>query len=214
MAGSTPSRPDRWAASRAALRGDPHLGPLLAAAPPCPLAPQRGLFRRLTRAVFGQQLSAKGAATLFQRFEAHAGRVTPANVLAACRDGGLDDETLRFCGLSRQKRSYLVDLAEHFADRRLHAGRLTNLDDEDAIAALTAVRGVGVWTAQMWLIFGAARPDVWPVDDLAIRIATGRALGLAERPTPKQTAEIGERWRPHRTLAAWVLWRSLDDAPG
>ena len=185
-----------WDSATEALRDDPHLGPLLAAAPPCPLAPERGVFRRLTRAIFGQQLSAKGAATLFARFEAHAGRTTPANVLAACRDGGLDDETLRFCGLSRQKRSYLVDLAERFADGRLDGRKLGRMSDADAVAALTAVRGVGVWTAEMWLIFGAARPDVWPVDDLAIRIATGRALG-----PPRPADAEGDRG-PRRALAA------------
>ncbi|BAM02752.1 DNA-3-methyladenine glycosylase family protein [Phycisphaera mikurensis] len=200
----------RWDAGTRALRTDPHLGPLIASAPPCPFAPERGVFRRLARAVFAQQLSAKGAATLFARFEAHAGRATPASVLAACRDGSLDDDTLRFCGLSRQKKSYLVDLAEHFAGGRLDARKLNRMGDDEAVAALTAVRGVGRWTAQMWLIFGAARPDVWPVDDLAIRIATGRVLGLAQRPTARETAAIGERWRPHRTLAAWLLWRSLD----
>ena len=132
---------------------------------------------------------------------------SPAELLAA------DPEEVRSAGLSRPKVSYLRSLAEHVESGELELDRLTDLSDDEVSAQLTAVKGLGQWTADMFLIFHLDRPDVLPVGDLGIRRAVEREYGLAEMPDPARLLEIGEPWRPQRSLASLYLWRSLDNAP-
>lgn len=166
-------------------------------------------YGALVRSIVGQQLSTKAAATIYGRVtDLFGGRTpTPADLLAS------DPDALRGAGLSRAKAAYLRDLAAHVEDGSLHLDRLTEMPDEDVIAELTAVKGLGTWTAQMFLMFHLRRPDVLPVGDLGIRRAAMLAYGLDEMPGPSELEPIAEPWRPHRTLACLYLWRSLDNAP-
>ena len=166
-------------------------------------------YGALLRAIVGQQLSTKAARTIYGRLEAMFDEraPTPAELLAA------DEEQVRGAGLSRPKVAYLRDLAEHVEDGRLELDRLAELPDEEVIAQLTAVKGLGEWTAHMFLVFHLGRPDVLPVGDLGIRNAAALAYGLDSPPKPDELRELAEPWRPHRSLASLYLWRSLDTTP-
>jgi DNA-3-methyladenine glycosylase II len=170
----------------------------------------REAYGALVRSIVGQQLSTKAARTIYERLTAlFDGRTpTPAELLAA------DPEKVRSAGLSRPKVGYLRSLAEHVESGELELDRLTELPDEEVSEQLTAVKGLGQWTADMFLIFHLRRPDVLPVGDLGIRRAVERAYGLPDIPDAAQVLEIGEQWRPHRSLASLYLWRSLDNEPG
>lgn len=164
------------------------------------------LWWALVDAIASQQLSVKAASTILGRVRAlgaDGAAPGPAELLA------LADEELRACGLSRAKAAYVKDLARRFESGALRPERIASLEDEAVIAELTAVKGVGRWTAEMVLIFSLGRPDVLPVDDLGLRSAVQRAFGLAERPTPAEVLRMGDRWRPYRSLATLYLWRSL-----
>ena len=168
-------------------------------------------YGALVRAIAGQQLSVAAARTIYNRltarFEDRA--PTPQEILAD------DPEELRTAaGFSRAKVSYLRSLAEHVISGELELDRLEELSDEQAIAELVAVKGLGVWTAHMFLMFQLERPDVLPVGDLGIRRAIERAYGLDALPAPAAMELIAEPWRPHRTLACRYLWRSLQNEPG
>ena len=169
----------------------------------------REAYGALLRSIVGQQLSTKAARTIYERLTAlFDGRTpTPAELLAA------DPEKVRSAGLSRPKVGYLRSLAEHVESGELALDRLTELPDDEVSEQLTAVKGLGQWTADMFLIFHLRRPDVLPVGDLGIRRAVERAYGLPEIPDAAQVLEIGEPWRPHRSLASLYLWRSLDNEP-
>jgi DNA-3-methyladenine glycosylase II len=166
-------------------------------------------YGALVRSIVGQQLSTKAARTIYERLIAlFDGRTpTPAELLDA------DPEEVRSAGLSRPKVSYLRSLAEHVESGELELARLTELSDEEVSEQLTAVKGLGQWTADMFLIFHLRRPDVLPVGDLGIRRAVERAYGLPDMPDPARLTEIAEPWRPNRSLASLYLWRSLDNAP-
>ena len=156
----------------------------------------------------GQQLSTKAAATIYSRVIEPWGRApTPEELLA------VDTESLRAAGLSRAKAEYVRSLASHVLDGSLPIDRLHTLDDAEVSAALTAVKGLGQWTADMFLMFHLRRADVLPVGDLGIRRAVERAYGLGDLPSAAELTEIAEPWRPHRTLACLYLWESLDNAP-
>jgi DNA-3-methyladenine glycosylase II len=161
-------------------------------------------FGALLRSIVYQQLSGKAAATIHGRVLALFGgrEPEPAELLAT------SDETLRAAGLSRQKISYLKDLARHAGTGAID--RLHELDDADVIAQVTAVKGVGVWTAQMFLMFRLGRPDVLPVLDLGIRKAIQRAYRLRKIPDATKIEALASKWRPHCTVACWYLWRSLE----
>jgi DNA-3-methyladenine glycosylase II len=166
-------------------------------------------YEALARAIVGQQLSTKAARSIWERLvEILGGAFPQAPVLLA-----EDAETIRGAGLSRSKVNFLRDLAERIDDGRLDLGRLAELPDEDVIATLTEIKGVGPWTAEMFLIFHLGRPDVVSTGDLGIRRAVQIAYGLDELPGPTDLERIAEPWRPHRTLACLYLWRSLDNAP-
>jgi DNA-3-methyladenine glycosylase II len=167
-------------------------------------------YGTLVRSIVGQQLSTRAAASIYARLlERFGGKApTPEEVLAD------DPEALRTAaGLSHAKVRYLRSLAEHVLDGSLALERLPDLPDDEVIAELTEVKGIGVWSAHMFLMFHLHRPDVLPVGDLGIRRAVKIHYGLAELPTPAELTEIAEPWRPHRTLACIYLWRSLQATP-
>ncbi len=166
-------------------------------------------FDHIARAIVYQQLSGKAASTIHGRLCAlfPNGRVDPALLRT------MPDETLRAAGLSRQKIGYLRDLAAHTTEGTLRIDSLHELPDEDISAQLVKVKGVGIWTAQMFLIFRLGRPDVLPVNDLGIRKGVQVAYKLRKLPSPKQVETIGARWMPFRSVASWYLWRLLDVAP-
>jgi DNA-3-methyladenine glycosylase II len=165
-------------------------------------------FEALARAIVGQQLSTKAARSIWERVvEALGGTASPEAFTSA------DPAALRAAGLSNSKVAYLRDLAEHVASGELDLARLAELPDEDVIADLIEVKGIGRWTAEMFLIFHLARPDVISTGDLGIRRAAQLAYGLEELPGPTDLERIAEPWRPHRTLGCLYLWRSLDNTP-
>ncbi|CAA9428666.1 MAG: DNA-3-methyladenine glycosylase II, partial [uncultured Phycisphaerae bacterium] len=202
-----PGVPD-WSEAESYLRrADPALGAVIDRVGPCTLAPRRDYFVVLCKAIFTQQISTAVATTLFGRFRDlfPNRRPTPARVIEVL--GRADPAVLRGCGLSRQKTSYLADLAQHLADGRIPTRRLAGMDDEAVIEALVGVRGIGRWTAEMFLIFTLNRPDVFPVGDLGVVDGLRDVFNLPARPTPAEALALGERWRPYRSIATWYLWR-------
>jgi DNA-3-methyladenine glycosylase II len=197
-------------ARRLLARRDPVLRDLMRAHGPCGLAARlhTNPFKALTRAIVGQQLSAKAAATIFSRFEGlYDAFPTPAQVLAT------PDERLRAVGLSPQKLGYLRDLCRRIEAGELPLDVLERMEDEAVIETLTQVKGVGRWTAEMFLIFRLQRPDVLPLGDLGIAKAVQRAYKLRKAPSPDRLTRIGEAWRPYRSVACWYLWASLNNDP-
>lgn len=163
-------------------------------------------FQALVRAITAQQVSAKAARTVFSRLVdvLPPGRLTPESILA------LDPEVLRATGLGPTKTRYVRDLAEHVRDGRLAVARLHTMGDDDVIRALTDVRGIGVWTAEVFLIFQLGRLDVFPAGDLALLTAMQRVYRKRRRPTPAEARRFAERWRPFRSVASWYLWRTIE----
>jgi DNA-3-methyladenine glycosylase II len=169
------------------------------------LRPER--FKALARAIVFQQLAGAAANTIFNRFVAlYPGMKfpKPADVLAT------PDAKLRSCGLSEKKALYIKDLARHIQDRRLNFHRFHLMTDEEVIADLTQVKGIGIWTAQMFLMFNLGRPDVFPADDLGVMNGMRRVYAMRSRPKRDHAMKIAERWRPFRSAAAIYLWRSLE----
>lgn len=166
---------------------------------PEPRIRERG-YETLLRTIVGQQVSVAAAASIWRKLEAAVGEgLAPAALVAA------SDEMLRGAGLSRQKASYARSLAEEIISGRLDLHALPE-DDEAAIRALTAIKGVGRWSAEIYLLFAEGRPDVWPAGDLAVQASLGRLKGLETRPTEKIARALTEKWRPHRGAAAIFLW--------
>ena len=163
-------------------------------------------YETLLRTIVGQQVSVKAAAAVWNKLEAARGDLTnPDSVLSASFD------ELRACGLSRQKQGYARSLAELVKSGELDLQNLPE-DDEDAIALLIQVKGIGRWSAEIYLLFAEGRLDIWPAGDLAIQIAVGRILGLEARPTEKETRLLAELWRPHRGAAAILAWHEYNIA--
>ncbi len=166
-------------------------------------------YGMLLRSVVGQQLSVKAAATIYGRvLELFGGTTPPPEKLLE-----VEPQVLRDVGLSWRKVEYVRDLAEHVISGELELDRLDQLSDDDVVAEITAVRGFGVWSAQMFLIFFLERPDVLPTGDLGIRKAAQVAYELEEMPSPAELEQLAEPWRPHRTLACIYLWESLANEP-
>lgn len=160
---------------------------------------ERG-YATLLRTIVGQQVSVHAARAVWGRLEAALGDMTdPAPLLAA------SDETLRACGLSRQKSGYARSLAGLVGSGALDLAKLPE-DDEAAIAELVRIKGIGRWSAEIYLLFAEGRPDIWPAGDLAVQVEVGRLLGLEDRPSEKRTRELAEAWRPHRGAAAIFTW--------
>ncbi|MEO8077571.1 MAG: DNA-3-methyladenine glycosylase [Acidobacteriota bacterium] len=203
--------PDDYArARRLLLRRDPVLAALIKKHGPCGLAAAQRAdhFTALVRAITGQQLSTKAAATIFGRLAALMPSGLTAEGLTA-----VTDEQLRAVGMSRQKGAYFRDLSEKVLSGALPLESLDAMSDDEVIAALTQVKGIGRWSAEMFLMFRLHRPDVLPVDDLGIVNAVRRAYRLRKKPTADRIRKIGEAWRPYRSIASWYLWRSLDNEP-
>ncbi len=190
-------------------QADPILAAIIQEVGPCRLTPRAPTFETLARSITFQQLSGKAAGTIFERLRKAVGRRFTANAFLR-----LSEDELRACGLSRQKIASLTDLAQHVASRRINFKKLPDLSDEEIIDMLSQVRGVGVWTVQMFLMFALERPNVLPTGDLGIRNAIRKAYGLEEAPKPADIARYAEKWAPHCTLACWYLWRSLDGPAG
>lgn len=204
--------PDYASARRVLMRRDPVLAAIIRQHGACGLGQARDRFDHfamLVRAIVFQQLSTKAAETIHGRLIAALpdGTLTP-QALAA-----VSDEQMRAAGISRQKAAYLRDLAEKVAAGTVALHAVDAMGDEEVIAALTEVKGIGRWTAEMFLIFRLQRPDVLPLGDLGILTAIQKAYRLRKKPTPARMLKLGEAWRPYRSIASWYLWRSLELPP-
>jgi DNA-3-methyladenine glycosylase II len=199
---------DYQRARRFLMRTDPVLATVIRQVGPCTLPdiPRQPPFMALAEAIASQQLSVKAADTIFNRFCA---LFAPDNIPDPHRLLQLQDEAIRAAGFSRSKVLFLRDLAAHVTEERLALDRLHELEDELVLEQLTAVKGIGQWTAEIFLMFRLQRPDVFPVDDLGLVKAAQRLYGLRQRPTRKKLLKMSEAWRPYRSVAAWYLWRSL-----
>lgn len=196
---------DIWRPAVAHLRdADRVMAQLIGRVGPCTLRPRKDYFIALCQAIFAQQVSTAVATVLFGRFRKlfAGGRPAPKGVLE------LGDEQLQAVGLSRQKRGYIRDLSARFASGEIPTRRFARMSDEEIIQSLLPIKGVGRWTAEMFLIFVLNRPDLLPVDDLGVRKSVQRFYELPELPEAQRVIEIGEAWRPWRTIATWYLWRA------
>jgi len=201
---------DHGKAHRHLANTDPRMARLIARSRRYNIAPAVSIrpFDALAESIAYQQLSGKAAATIFGRVRALYPKrkwLDPEQLLAT------PDESLRAAGLSRAKTAALKDLAAKTIDGTVPSGRaLLRMSDDEIIARLTQVRGIGRWTVEMLLLFDLGRPDVWPVDDYGVRKGFAKTFGRRKLPTPKQLVKIGEKWRPYRSVAAWYFWRALD----
>lgn len=184
-------------------RADPVMGRLIDLVGPFVLKAQRNRFRVLVKSIVSQQISTRAAQSIFKRLEEAAGALTPESLSA------LGPRALRSAGVSPQKQAYLKDLADHVLRGSVRLDRLGRMPDDDVIAELIQVKGIGRWTAQMFLIFTLSRPDVLPHDDLGVRQAIKRAYRLRDLPDKPTAHRIAEPWRPFATVASWYCWRSL-----
>jgi DNA-3-methyladenine glycosylase II len=201
-------KPNYWdRAKRALARRDPVMGRIMREHPKVFLARRGEPFLTLARAIVGQQISVKAAQSVWDRLVVCVGDVTPQGVLARARP------ELRACGLSDRKTEYIADLAQHFADGAIHVHRWPEMTDEAIIAELVEVRGIGRWTAEMFLIFNLLRPDVFPLDDLGLQKGIRRSYFKGRKVSLRTLQRMGETWRPWRSVATWYLWRSLDPLP-
>jgi DNA-3-methyladenine glycosylase II len=201
---------DYAAARKQLMSADPLLGAIIERRGACGLdgLGAEPTIKRLARSLVSQQLSVKAAATIFSRFLAlYPGTEFPAPSQVV--ETSL--ETLRGVGLSRQKASYLQDLCARVESGALALDSLDAMSDGQVMETLTAVKGIGRWTAEMILIFQLGRPDILPVDDVGLLRSIQRVYGLKRRPTEKQVRRLGEKWRPYRSIAAWYLWAALDE---
>ena len=186
-------------------KSDTILASIIARVGPCKMAYRDPTFEMLARAIVFQQLSTKAARTIYGRLEeAAGGALTPESIQ------NLSVGEMRRAGLSRQKLGYIRDLAEHALSGKVDFAELPAMSDEEVIIALTDIKGVGVWTAHMFLIFSLRRPNVLPIGDLGVRMAIQRAYRKRKMPTPKQVEQIAKGWHPYCSYAAWYLWRSLE----
>jgi DNA-3-methyladenine glycosylase II len=201
-------KPDYWdRAKRALSRRDPVMARIMKGHPGIHLVSRGDAFQTLARSIVGQQISVKAAQSVWDRFCLCVKNVTPESVVAA------DRKAMRACGLSDRKTEYIADLAQHFADGKIHVQRWPEMDDEAIIAELVEVRGIGRWTAEMFLIFSLMRPDVFPLDDLGLQKAICVSYFRKRKVALSTMSRIGETWRPWRSVATWYLWRSLDPVP-
>lgn len=204
-----PSFPSYWNAAKKHLtQADPVLGKLIRAYKGEGLQGKGDPYVTLARAITGQQISVKAADAVWNRVLAgFGGELLPAKVLAA------SEETLRGHGLSRQKALYMQDLSRYFHEGMAEHDKWGGMSDDELIASLTSIRGIGRWTAEMFLIFHLLRPDVFPVDDIGLQKGIEKLYYNGEKQPLKVIRSHGEAWRPYRSVATWYLWRSLDPIP-
>jgi DNA-3-methyladenine glycosylase II len=202
-------KPEYWdRAKRALARRDVALKAIIRSRPGVYLMRRGEPFLTLARAICGQQISVKAAQSVWDRICVCLDReITPEAVLAQ------DRRKLRACGLSDRKTEYIADLAQHFADGAIHVHRWPAMSDEEIIAELVQVRGIGRWTAEMFLIFNLLRPDVFPLDDLGLQKGIRVTYFKGRKVSLGRMRKLGESWRPWRSVATWYLWRSLDPVP-
>ena len=210
------ARPPFWARAKRRLSlADPVLAAIIRRHPRIALTPRGDAFHTLARSIVGQQISVKAADSVWLRVRgACGGQVAPSSVLRRRA------ATLRACGLSERKVEYLRDLAAHFTGGRIDEAGLARLEDGQVIERLTGIRGIGRWTAEMFLIFNLQRPDVLPLDDLGLVKAIGRHYLPGHAPASllkgqgrQRVVELARCWVPYRSVATWYLWRSLDPVP-
>lgn len=201
-------KPEYWdRAKRTLARRDPVLAAIMRRHPRVHLTVRGAPFQTLARAIVGQQISVKAAQSVWDRVIACVGECTPPAVLRR------EPRLLRACGLSDRKTEYIVDLARHFAGGVLHVKRWPEMDDEAVIGELVAVRGIGRWTAEMFLMFNLLRPDVYPVGDLGLLKAVRLSYFKGRKVPLSRIRTLGQSWQPWRSVATWYLWRSLDPVP-
>jgi DNA-3-methyladenine glycosylase II len=186
-------------------KADPVMAAIIERIGPCRIEYGPPEFHSLAEAIVYQQLNGKAAVTIFERFAALAGKPLTAEGIKK-----LTDEQMRSVGLSKQKSSYLRDMAERAASGQLDFSRLHELPDEEVIKHLTQVKGVGVWTAQMFLMFTLKRPNVLPTGDFGVQMAIKRHYNKRKMPKPAQMEKIAKPWEPYRSIACWYLWKSID----
>jgi len=186
-------------------KSDPVLRAIIERVGPCRMEYSPAEFSSLAEAIVYQQLNGKAAVTIFKRFADLAGRpLTPGGILR------LTDQQLRGVGLSKQKSSYLKDLSAKTAAGLLDFARLPELPDEEVVTHLTQVKGIGVWTAHMFLIFALRRPNVLPTGDYGVQVAVKKHYEKRKLPKPRDMQKIARAWEPYRSVACWYMWRSLD----
>jgi DNA-3-methyladenine glycosylase II len=185
----------------AALAGEPVFAAILARAGPPRFRRRRNGFETLLHIILEQQVSIDAAAAMFRRLNEECRPLSPAGFLR------LDDATLRRCGFSRQKAAYGRGLAAAVASGALDFSRLAAIPDDEALAALVSLKGIGRWSAEIYLVFALGRSDIWPAADLGLQLGAAE-LGLSARPGERELREIGERWRPWRSVAACLFWQS------
>lgn len=186
-------------------KSDPVLRAIIERVGPCRMEFGPAEFCSLAEAIVYQQLNGKAAVTIFRRFAELAGEpITPEGILK------LSDEQLRGVGLSKQKSAYLKDLAAKTAAGVLNFSKLPDLSDDDVIQHLTQVKGIGVWTAHMFLIFSLRRPNVLPTGDYGVQMAVKKHYRKRKLPKPRDMEKIARAWEPYRSIACWYMWRSLD----
>jgi len=207
------TKPHYWDdATRVLAAGDRVMATLIATYPGIHLTRRGDPFTTLARAIVGQQISVKAAQTIWERL-AKACDAADGAPLAPARVQRKRVATLRACGLSERKAEYIRDLARHFASARLDPLAWPALDDEALIAALVDVKGIGRWTAEMFLMFHEMRADVLPVDDIGLQKAVALHYFDGARPTSDALRSLAKKWQPYRSVATWYLWRSLDPIP-
>jgi DNA-3-methyladenine glycosylase II len=188
-------------------KADPVMAAIIQKAGPYRIQYREPVFQTLVRSIVYQQLSGKAAMTIFKRL-AEAAKVNPITPEAILK---LRPQKMRTLGLSKQKILYIRELARLTRDGNIQFERLPEMEDAAIIETLTRVKGVGVWTVQMFLMFALRRPNVLPVGDLGVRAAMKKAYGLSELPKPQEMEHIAAAWHPYRSIASWYLWRSLEN---
>jgi len=203
-----PEAPDYWVeACRHLMKRDRVMKKLIPQHPGVCLQSRGDAFVTLARSIVGQQISVKAAQSVWERFSALSRRMTPAQVLK------LKVDDMRAAGLSARKVEYLVDLALHFANGQVHEKQWADMDDEAIIAELVAIRGIGRWTAEMFLIFHLMRPNVLPLDDIGLQNGISRCYFSGEPVSRSEIREVATSWAPYCSVATWYIWRSLDPVP-
>jgi DNA-3-methyladenine glycosylase II len=202
------TKPPFWArAKRALARQDLLLDAIIRAHPGIALRSRGNSFQTLARSIVGQQISLKAANSIWLRVCATAQTIEPAAILL------LSPEQLQGCGLTRRKTEYIHDLARRFVDGSIHAQHWPQMDDEEIIAELVQVRGIGRWTAEVFLMFSLMRPDILPLDDLGLQRAVSHYYFHGEQVGAAGVRVVAEAWTPWRSVATWYMWRSLEPAP-
>ena len=185
---------------------DPKIANVIQSIGPFRLKRNRNYFVVLCRSIVSQQISTSAAETIYSRFQ----KLFDGHAPTPERVAGVKDAPLRAAGLSRQKAAYIKDLSHRFLDGTIRPRQLSYLDNEEIIDRLTLVHGIGRWTAEMFLIFSLNRLDIFPVDDLGLRVAVQKIYGMKARPDTKRLRAIGKKWSPFATVATWYAWRSLN----